>query len=70
MTETSPIRMSRWKLAVALLAAVLLAASVVRWWRGTAVAVETVVRRDFVQSGPLIVSRSVRRSLVPSCASP
>jgi len=50
MTETSPFLKSRWKLAVVLLAAVLLAASVVRWWRGTAVAVETVVRRDFVQS--------------------
>jgi HlyD family secretion protein len=50
MTEPSPIGMSRWKLAVALLAAVLLATLAVRWWRGTAVAVETVIRRDFVQS--------------------
>ena len=49
MTETSPIRMSRWKLAVALLTAVLLATLAVRWWLGTAVAVETVVRQDFVQ---------------------
>ena len=50
MTEKSPLRMSGWKLAAALPAAVLLAASVVRWWRGTAVGVDTVVRRDFVQS--------------------
>ena len=50
MTETPPLLKSRWKLVVVLLAAVLLAALAVRWWRGTAVAVETVVRRDFVQS--------------------
>jgi HlyD family secretion protein len=50
MTETSPLLKSRWKLVVVLLAAVLLATLAVRWWRGTAVAVETVIRRDFVQS--------------------
>ncbi|HYO27269.1 MAG TPA: efflux RND transporter periplasmic adaptor subunit [Azonexus sp.] len=50
MTETSPLLKSRWKLVVVLLAAVLLATLAVRWWRGATVAVETVIRRDFVQS--------------------
>lgn len=50
MTDSSLILKYRWKLLAALLAAVVLAALAVRWWRGPLVDAEKVVRRDFVQS--------------------
>ena len=50
MTGSSLILKHRWKLLAALLAAVLLAALAVRWWRGPQMVAETVVRRDFVQA--------------------
>lgn len=50
MTDTNPIRQHPKKFAMGLLAVALLAFVLVRWWRGPEVAVETVVRRDFVQS--------------------
>ncbi|MBK7768398.1 MAG: efflux RND transporter periplasmic adaptor subunit [Sulfuritalea sp.] len=50
MTDLSLIRRHPWKFLVTLLAVVALSVLAVRWWRGPLVAVETVVRRDFVQS--------------------
>ncbi len=50
MTGSSLILKHRWKLLAALLAAVVLAALGVRWWRGPQMVAETVVRRDFVQA--------------------
>ena len=50
MTGSSLILEHRWKLLATLLAAVLLAALGVRWWRGPQMVAETVVRRDFVQA--------------------
>jgi hypothetical protein len=49
MTETSPFLKSRLKMAVLLLAAVLLAGMGVRWWRGTAVAVSDAFAGPFVR---------------------
>lgn len=50
MTEPSFIRTHRWKLALALLAVLLLSVLALRWWQGPELPVETVLRRDFVQS--------------------
>jgi HlyD family secretion protein len=50
MTDTNLIRQHPRKFAAGLLALALLAILAVRWWRGPELAVDTVMRRDFVQS--------------------
>ncbi len=50
ITQPSLIRQHPWKFLVALLVVAALALLAVRWWRGPEVVVETIVRRDFVQS--------------------
>ena len=50
MTDTTLIRQHPGKFAAAQLAIALVAVVAVRWWRGPEVAIDTVVRRDFVQS--------------------
>ena len=40
----------RWKLPIAVLALAVVIAFGVRWWRGAAIATETVTRRDFIQT--------------------
>ena len=50
MINRSLIFEYRWKLLTLLLALALLATGLVRWWQGPEVAIEKVVRRDFVQT--------------------
>lgn len=50
MTDTNLIRQHPRKFAAGLLVLALIAFAAVRWWRGPELAVDTVMRRDFVQS--------------------
>ena len=50
MTHIPKLSISRWQYLAAALALVAAAFLVFRWWQGPQVAVETVLRRDFVQT--------------------
>ncbi|MDL2336401.1 MAG: efflux RND transporter periplasmic adaptor subunit [Pseudomonadota bacterium] len=50
MTDSTPKPPHRLRIAVVLLAVLLAAGLATRWWRGSPVAIDTVQRRDFVQT--------------------